>query len=177
MAEDGSTDWNFIPALDYKGIYYIENVKELSTCHNSFLRYGFCEYQNNIAFGTAGTDYFDGEAQIPMGAEFGVEAHGDGSLRLTAHAEFKSSCADEDYYLIPAIENDESLMTAPLAGWEDLSMWNVKGGESIEEKQEEEEEEEERQEQEEEEEEQEQEVVEEEDCTENIPLIATPAEK
>ena len=81
-----------------------------------------------------------------MGAEFGVEAHGDGSLRLTAHAEFKSSCADEDYYLIPAIENDESLMTAPLAGWEDLSMWNVEGGE-------------------------------EEDCTENIPLIATPAEK
>jgi len=113
-----------------------------------------------------------------MGAEFGVEAHADGSFRLTAHAEFKSYCEDEDYYLIPAIENNESLMTAPLAGWEDLSMWNVEGGEPIEEEEEEEEEKQEQEEEEEEEEqEEEQEVVEEEDCTENISLIATPAEK
>jgi hypothetical protein len=37
MADDGSTDWNFIPSLVYGGVYYIENAKELSTCHNSFM--------------------------------------------------------------------------------------------------------------------------------------------
>ena len=55
-----------------------------------------------------------------MGTEFGVEKRKDGSMRLTAHAEFSHYCEHENYYLIPAIDSVESLVTAPLTGLEDL---------------------------------------------------------
>jgi hypothetical protein len=62
-----------------------------------------------------------------MGTEFGVEKRKDGSMRLSAHAEFSHYCEHENYYLIPAIDSVESLVTAPLKGLEDLASWNVEG--------------------------------------------------